>query len=270
MTRSPSEASGPTAGAAGVTASLARPGVALDERLQQEVEATLQLLATINRQAGRNVVPPWLWLRSARACWLAARLDAAGDYYRQAAASLLRYATREARETGTLEPYANLALGAAWMTQDRDLLEDVASEVEATVGEELMAADTTTDPLLYAALLLTRLRAAWYSGQAKLLKDTDQELQRRVSLLDPWSKAFWREGRGSRSHAAITALLALKPPPIAQALQALDQWLVAQRAHPPSIGDLVDEELAAFAATAAEYRIPVPRLAMPVPVAGGA
>ncbi len=264
MTRSAPEPFSPPTGRAGV------PALALDERLQREAEATLQLLAGTTRQPERNAVPPWLWLRSARACWLMARPDEARDSYRQAAASLLRYATRQARETGTLETYASLALGAAWMAQDRDLQEDVASEVESAVAEELVAADTTTDPLLYAALLLTRLRVAWYSGQAKLLKETDQELQRRVSLLDPWSKAFWREGRGSRSHAAIMALVALKPPPIAQALQALDQWLVAQRARPPSIGDLVDEELAAFAATAAAYRIPVPHLATPVPVAGGA
>lgn len=235
----------------------------LQDPIMREIASTLDLLDETRKKVRRDEVPAWLWLRAARSCWLTANMDRARDFYKHAATGLLDVALESGHRTGTFEQYAHLAIGAAWMADDQDLLAETGRQIERSAEHQLANVDNPPDALTRAVLTLTRLRVAWFRGQTAHVKELEPEIERRIVALDAWGKAFWIEERGAVSHGFIKALLAIKPEPIRLALQNLDTRIGELRVTPPTVNDLVDEEFVSFAAAMADYRIPLPRVATP-------
>lgn len=244
------------------------------DQLQKEIDASLELVDEIRQRGRREVVPGWVLLRGARACWAVGNLDWARDFYKQAAVALSEYARDTGRRTGTLEQYAQLALGAAWISEDRETMSETGRALDITCDQMLTSTELPPEPLIRVSLLLTRLRIAWFRGQTVLAREHEIELERRLVQLDAWSKAAWQAERSPLSHAAIAAFIAprgdggrgslsasasSRSTAIVQAVQALDRVLYERRAKPATLADLVDEELLSFVAALRDqnFRLPV-------------
>ncbi len=249
------------------------------QRIERELESTLELVDELRRRSRRDELPGWVWLRAGRGCWLTGNLDWARDFYKRAAGGLAEYAMDVGRRTGTFESYAAAALGAAWMADQREVLADTGRQLDTAAEQMLNSVELPPEPLVRTGLLMTRLRASWYREQTVLVREHEAEVERRAGALDAWSKAAWQAGRDPLSHVAIRSLVNLRsatpgrftppgqqtPTEIAKAaFQALDRHLNEQRAKPPSIGDLVDEELISLAAAFRAQNVPLPVLRMPV------
>ena len=113
----------------------------LPDQLMKEVDGSLALLDDVRAHARRDDVPAWLWLRAARACWLTASMELAHDFYRRAAVGFSAYALDAGRRSGNVEQYAQLALGAAWMSEDRDTLSEVGRQIDSHCDHQLTSFD---------------------------------------------------------------------------------------------------------------------------------
>jgi hypothetical protein len=236
----------------------------LRKQATREIGATLELFDQAQKASKRDGVPAWLWLRAARACWLKGDTGRARELYGRAATAWLEVALDAGRRTFTVEQYALLALGAAWMSRSQDLLADVGRQIDVAADQQLTSTDNPPEPLLRATLLLTRVRVAWFRGQTAAVKEQLPELERRLTALDAWGKTCWAEERGGPTVAFLKALYAIRPDPIKQVLQDLDKRLTERRGEPPMVSDLVDEEFISFAAAMRGFSIPLPRVTTPV------
>lgn len=236
--------------------------VAPSVNIIQEVHSTLKLLDTMRQELRRDEVPGWVWLRAARACWLTGDLDRAKENYRRAAPLLTSLALGTGRRTGNVEQYANLALGAAWMTQEKNLLADTTAQIMAVAGQLAVSVDNPPEPLFRASLLLTHLRAAWYRHDVIAMEEVEPELERRVNSLDAWSRLAWQQERASNSFAVLRGLTN-KTDAILGALHDLDTVLKEQRGTPPSVTDLVDEEFISFVAGTKDLNVKLPHFVTP-------
>ena len=222
-------------------------------------------------------LPGWVWLRAARACWLTGNTDWARDFYKRAAVALTNYTLDVGRRTGTVEQYGFRAICAAWASGQRDILSDTGRQLDVACDQMLTNLEFPPEPLIRVGLLMTRLRIAWLREQTVLVREYDLEIERRVNGLDAWSKAAWQSARGASSFATIRAFTTLRssvgrpsspgPSPVElarKALQLLDRELYEERAQPPNIGDLVDEEFLSFVTVLRNQNSTLPVLRMPV------
>jgi hypothetical protein len=259
---------------------IASPPVS-DVHLTREIEQTLALVDAIRDRGRREEVPGWVLVRAARASWLMGNEAWAKDFYGRAATPLSEYAQETGHRTGTVEQYARLALSAAWACGDREILVEIARSIDLACEQVLSSVELPPDALTRVALLLTRLRAAWYRGQSTMVRDHVAEIERRTGGLDAWGKAAWQVSRGPVSLAAVKAIVALRPEPgrslpptlpgqpsrsmvAIQAVQAVDQFIHDGRARPPMLSDLVDEELLSLVAALRDHNLPLPALRSPV------
>ena len=101
----------------------------LKTRVANELDATLKLIDDTQRRSVRAIIPGPVWLRAARGCWLLAEMDWSANFYKRAAISILQSAQDDGRRQGFYAPLALLAIGAAWMSGDRDLLSSTGSNI---------------------------------------------------------------------------------------------------------------------------------------------
>ncbi|HEU5318490.1 MAG TPA: hypothetical protein VFX49_20420 [Chloroflexota bacterium] len=264
-----------------MTASPVGTGSSAAEQLDREIQTTLELVDELRQHTRRDELPGAILLRAARACWLVGNTDWAKDFYKRAALTLTEYALDQGRRTGTFEAYAGVAAGAAWASGQRDVLAECGRQLDSACEQMLNSVDLPPEPLIRVGLLLTRMRVAWLREQSVLAREFDIEVARRAAGLDAWSKAAWQAERSIVSYQALSAFITLRTTTPAQmralppgqpspleiartALQALDQHLYDERARPPTVNDLVDEERLSFVAALESMSTALPRLRLPV------
>ncbi len=196
---------------------------------------------------------PILLIRAARACWLLDDMDAMCVYYREAAVQLGEVVTLTGRRTGTAPDYWRLELGARWMaatysaegrerTADQTALRSMGFQVMDTAQRLSQEAG---QPLDRMALEMARLRGAWFGADPELdrvLAVTEQ----RAAAMDTNNRALWAGERDQLTLAALHGLLKERPERMGVPLTQLDEYLTAQMVRPPTVMDLMDEELLAL------------------------
>lgn len=209
-------------------------------------------------ERGAKIEPaPIHVLRAARAFWLTGDVGQACRCYRAATEQLVELAETVGQRSGTLPEYFRLALGAAWMAAAHSTNEKEKANDQLTLrmtarraqehGDRMLI--TAAQPLDKMAIELLRLRGLWLAGDpdADLLLST---IDRRLATMDANSKGLWMGERDQLTLAAIKALLRERPERVGAALLQLDDYLGGLSTRPPSINDLVDEELMALQAAA--------------------
>jgi hypothetical protein len=199
---------------------------------------------------------PMLLLRAARACWLVDERDAMCVYYREAAIQLMEVADLS-RRTGTVSEYWRLALGALWMaanfseegkerTTDQATLRSTAYKVLDVAQRMALAA---AQPLDRISLEISRLRGAWLAGDLEFPRVLSQ-VDQRAAALDVNNRGLWVGERDQLTLAAIKTLTLERPERMSPVLLALDEYITQNAAKPPTVMDVVDEELIALEAAA--------------------
>ena len=198
-----------------------------------------------------------LLLRAARACWLVDELDAMCVYYREAATQLLAIVDVSARRTGTASEYWRLALGALWMnathapegkerTADQAALRSTSYKV-LDVAQRMVL--TAAQPLDRVSLELSRLRGAWYANDLEFPRTLSQ-VDQRAGALDANNRGLWAGERDQLTLAAIKTITLERPERMGAPLTARVEFIAQAAPKPPTIMDLVDEELLALEAAA--------------------
>ena len=241
----------------------AAPAMPLSDNILKEAEESLALLDEIREQGRRAEVPAAVWLRAARASWITGNEQWSRDFYKNAAPALIAVAQDVGRKVGTFAQYAGLAMGAAWMSQDRDTLLDVCKEADNYAEHQISNTDNPPEALIRVTLMLTRVRCAWFRGQKTTMQEYLPELERRANQLDAIGKAFWAGERGALTYSFYKVIYGGNRDHIQAAVRELDRRLVAQRAIPPTIIDLVDEEFISFARKMEDLGIFLPRVSTP-------
>jgi hypothetical protein len=264
-----------------MTTSVAGTAPSAAEQLEREINATLELIDELRQRSRRDELPGWVLLRAARSCWLIGNTDWAKDFYKRAALALTEYTLDTGRRNGAFEQYAHVAIGAAWACGQREVLADCGRQLDVAAEQMLNSIDLPPEPLIRVGLLLTRMRVAWFREQSVLAREYDVEVARRAAGLDAWSKAAWQAERGIASYTTLSAFIALRSTPATAAralppgqptplevagaaLQALDRRLYDERARPPTVTDLVDEELLSCVAAQQSLNAPLPALRLPI------
>ena len=264
-----------------MTASIAGSAPSAAEQLEREIDATLELVDSLRERSRREELPGWILLRAARGCWLIGNADWSKDFYKRAALALTAYALDAGRRNGAFEQYAHVAVGAAWASGQRDVLTDCGRQLDVAAEQIINNVDLPPEPLIRVGLLLSRMRIAWFREQSVLAREYDLEVARRAAGLDAWSKAAWQAERALASYTTLSAFVALRSTPATTAralppgqptplegaraaLQALDRRIYDERARPPTITDLVDEELLSCVAALEAQNAPLPSLRLPI------
>jgi len=231
----------------------------LTKRISDELDATLKLIDDTQRRSVRAVIPGGVWLRAARGCWVSGELDWASDLYRRAANAMLVDAQQDGRRQGIYAPIAMHVLGAAWMSNDRELLDRVGNTIDESCKTLIQNVDLTPEPLFNATLYLTRIRVAWFLGRGDVLQKSMPDLDRAVRTLDRWGQWYWEGERDIHTHTVIKALLERKPDVVKAGLAKYDEYLAEQRGASPTISELVDEEFISLASTAQDLGVLLPK-----------
>lgn len=198
-----------------------------------------------------------LLLRAGRACWLADELDAMCVYYREAATQLLEIVELNGRRTGTSAEYWRLALGALWMTAnfseegkertaDQAALRSTAYKVLDVAQRMGLAAGQPLDRL---SLEISRLRGAWYANDLEFPRTLSQ-VDQRAGAMDVNNRGLWVGERDQLTLAALKTITLERPERMGAGLTAIDEYITEYATKPPTIMDLVDEELLALEAAA--------------------
>jgi len=236
----------------------------LKTRVANELDATLKLIDDTQRRSVRAIIPGPVWLRAARGCWLLAEMDWSANFYKRAAISILQSAQDDGRRQGFYAPLALLAIGAAWMSGDRDLLATTGSTIDEACRSLIANTDLNPEPLVAASLHLTRIRVAWFQGRGESIQRLMPDLERAVRGLDKWGEWYWEAERDIHTHTVFHTLLAQKPDPIKACIQKYNEYLVAQQAKSPTITELVDEEFISFASAVQDLGIELARVTLPI------
>jgi len=228
------------------------------------------LIASIERvhkaeEAGhRRLITGPQWLRAARASWLYGDLERASYCYRAAVTPLLDAAERLGQPAHAYSYYASLALGATWMAageartaEDRRLLNETYRVVEIMAQQLLRAA---WHPLEQVSLETLRVRAAWLTLREAVAREGLARLPQPLAALDQVGRTVWNRQRDSDSLTVYTALLTGRQETWLPAVMELDRVLALAQARPPTVIDLVDEELLSFAAALVRRGLPEPQL----------
>lgn len=266
--------------------------------LGRDIVHALEFCREIEVKAGRVGVSGPIRLRAARAAWLVGDLPAAREHYRLAATQLLNEAQLVGQPTFTYCALAELALGAAWMSEDNQVrvavYRSVLERADAADPPARFATKSPTrldEPLLRVTYALTKVRQHWYQGMYRALKNpTDKAAQsalmrdlgesegwllrlaRNARALDGQARDLWLSSRGPFTLALIKAASEAAQRDLDQALlggETLNQfsipadtgllnWLEASAAQPPTIMDLVDEELISVVDFAKRLRMRLP------------
>ena len=208
-----------------------------------------------------------LLLRAGRACWLADEMDAMCVYYREAATQLLEIVDLNGRRTGTASEYWRLALGALWMaanyseegkerTADQSTLRSTAYKVLDVAQRMSLAAG---QPLDRISLEISRLRGSWYAGDLEFPRTLSQ-VDQRAGALDVNNRGLWAGERDQLTLAAIKTITLERPERMGAPLTAIDEFITAAAPKPPTIMDVVDEELLALEAAALKKGARIDRL----------
>lgn len=198
-----------------------------------------------------------LLIRAARACWLVDELDAMCVYYREAATQLLEIVDLNGRRTGTVSEYWRLALGALWMTAtyseegkertaDQAALRSTAYKVLDVAQRMALAAG---QPLDRISLEISRLRGSWYAGDLEFPRTLSQ-VDQRAAGLDPNNRGLWAGERDQLFLSALKTITLERPERMGVPLTTIDEFITENAVKPPTIMDLVDEELLALEAAA--------------------
>jgi hypothetical protein len=225
--------------------------------LGREIQYTLLHAQNYIVKLPRVEPDPLLLLRAARACWLVDERDAMCVYYREAATQLLEVVDLNGRRTGTSSEYWRLVLGALWMaanhnedtkerTSDQAALRSTAYKVLDVAQRMALAAG---QPLDRISLELSRLRGAWYAGDLEFPRTLSQ-VDQRAGALDVNNRGLWAGERDQLTLAAIKTITLERPERMGAPLTALDEYITQAAPKPPTIMDLVDEELLALEAAA--------------------
>lgn len=233
---------------------------ALAKRVADELDATLKLIDDTQRRSVRAVVPGGVWLRAARACWLLAEMDWASEFYRRAASLMLADGQQDGRRQAIYAPICMHVLGAAWMSSDRDLLDQTGTTIDESCRALTQSLDITPEPVFGATLQLTRVRVAWFLGRGDAIQKVMPDLDRSIRALDRWGQWYWEGERDIHSHAAIKAIVDRRPDAAKAALVKYDEYLGTQRASVPTASELVDEEFISLVSTAQDLGIVLPKL----------
>jgi hypothetical protein len=198
-----------------------------------------------------------LLLRAGRACWLIDDADMMCVFYREAAAQLQAEVEAHGRRTGTAPEFWRLALGALWMAATySDLPKDKNTDQGALrmlayqildVGQRM--ALEAAQPLDRLAIELVRVRAAWYAGDVELQRLLTAAEQR-AAAMDVNNRGLWMGERDQLTLAAIKSVTRERPERMTVALAQLDEHLWSGATRPPTIMDLVEEEVLALEAVA--------------------
>ena len=199
---------------------------------------------------------PVLLLRAARSCWLVDERDAMCVYYREAATQLMEAADLS-RRTGTVSEYWRLALGALWMaanfseegkerTTDQTTLRSTAYKVLDVAQRMALGA---AQPLDRISLEISRLRGAWLAGDLEFPRVLSQ-VDQRANAIDVNNRGLWVGERDQLTLAAIKTLTLERPERHNPVLIALDEFITTNATKPPTVMDIVDEELIALEAAA--------------------
>lgn len=231
----------------------------LTKRIDTELDATLKLIDDTQRRSVRAVIPGGVWLRAARACWLTADFDWASDFYRRAASAMLVDAQQDGRRQGIYAPIAMHAIGAAWMSNDRELLDQVGGTIDESCKTLIQNVDMTPEPLFNATLHLTRVRTAWFLGRGDVLQKIMPDLDRAVRALDRWGQWYWDGERDIHTHTVVAALLDRKADAVKAAMVKYDEYLSEQRGSSPTVSEFVDEEFISFVSTAQDLGVVLPK-----------
>ncbi len=236
----------------------------LKTRIVGELDATLKLIDETQRRSVRAVIPGPVWLRAARGCWLLAEMDWSANFYKRAATAILQSAQDDGRRQGFYAPLALLAIGAAWMSGDRDVLATVGSTIDEACRSMIANTEMTPEPLVAASLHLTRIRVAWFQGRGESIQRLMPDLDRAVRGLDKWGEWYLEAERDIHSITVFRTLLAQKPDPIKACIQKYNEYLVSQQAKSPTITELVDEEFISFASAIQDLGIELARVTLPI------
>jgi len=264
-----------------VTTSVAGTAPSAAQQLEREITATLELVDELRQRSRRDELPGWVLLRAARATWLIGNTDWARDFYKRAALALTEYALDTGRRNSTFEQYAHVAAVAAWASGQRDVLADCGRQLDIAAEQMLNNSELPPEPLIRVGLLLSRMRIAWLREQSILAREYEVEVARRAAGLDAWSKSAWQAERGLVSYTTLSAFIALRSTPATAvralppgqptplevartALQALDRRLYDERARPPTVTDLVDEEFLSCVVALQALNAPLPSLRLPI------
>jgi hypothetical protein len=204
---------------------------------------------------------PLLLIRAARTCWLVDDMEAMCVYYREAATQLQEVVDVTGRRTGTAADYWRLALGALWMTsvnsrEGRERTADEAALRSFCFRVMDMADRLGTEagqPLDRMALHMARLRAAWYANDPdfqRILSTVDQH----ANAMEANSRGLWQGERDSLVLTAIKTITRERPERMMAPLSQIDEYLTQQMERPPTVMELVDEDLLALEAAAVKMR----------------
>jgi hypothetical protein len=243
--------------------------------LGREMVYTLRRAISLLERGTRAEPDPSLLLRAGEAAWLAGELDVAGNCYRAAAPQLVELAESAGRTGGTSADYYRQALGAAWMAMtcavadekqraaDNSALRGIVRQMQASI-QRLQS--NTSQTLTRLALDVLRVRGGWLVNDMDLPRYFVQA-ERAANALDTHSKAAFVGGRDQLALAAIRAVVEDRPEQHGAALTRLDAGLQALVLEPPSVYDLMDEELLALQAASAKRGAKLPALKL-APAAG--
>ncbi len=243
--------------------------------LGREMAYTLRHAIALVERGTRAEPDPSLLLRGGEAAWLAGELDAAGSCYRAAAPQLVELAEGAGRAGGTSADYYRQALSAAWMAMacagddekqraaDNSALRGIVRQMQASI-QRLQA--NTSQTLARLALEVLRVRGGWLVNDMDLPRYFVQA-ERTANGLDAHSKSAFNGGRDQLALAAIRAVVEDRPEQHAAPLTRLDAALQALVIDPPSVYDLMDEELLALQAASVKRGAKLPALKL-APAAG--
>ncbi|HEU5318477.1 MAG TPA: hypothetical protein VFX49_20355 [Chloroflexota bacterium] len=225
-------------------------------------------------RAGQN---PSLLMRGGKAAWLVGEVDVAGNCYRAALPQFVELAEGAGRNAGTSADYYRLALAAGWMAMtcaaasedekqrvaDNSALRGAIRQMQSSV-QRLQG--NTGQALTRLALDIARVRGGWLSGDMDLPRYFVQAEQH-ANALDTHSKSAFVGGRDQLALAAIRSVVEDRPEQHGAALSRFDAALQQLAVQPPSVTDLVDEELLALQAAALKRGAKLPALKL-APAAG--
>jgi len=209
-----------------------------------------------NFQPGNDaVLETMCWLRAARAAWMLGDRALAQTWYGRVPHGILDVAFGFGESTGTYAYYAELAVGAAVLSDDASLISRVADAVRDTPPPPPTRRPkgrwvTNVEPL-GAAHEVLRAWAAWCVGDVREATLAVMAAGRLTASFSLHTETRWRRSHWPDLLAAVEALVDASADRLRRAIEGLDRKLVGG-----------DESLGGYetaAALAVEWRRRYPR-----------
>jgi hypothetical protein len=183
------------------------------------------------RPADDAALDTMLWLRTARAHWLLGRIVDAQLWYGRAAEELLDVALGFGGSTGTYAYFAELALGAASLSERGSVLARVADVVRThpephTSHRRRARGPRGAEPVLAAHFTL-RAWAAWCMADTREAAISVVTAARQAAGLAALAEARWRQSHWPELLQAVEALVDGRGDALRRALLAMDVKLAS-------------------------------------------